>query len=125
VTIIYQRPENLPPPPPHGHRRTIWDLGPQPPIAPAKPNPKGVDPAVYEDALQQYSADYRAFLDAEACFGPERAAWEKDHGKAAEIDAWSTSAGEAIERDPLRYRSELPEGVELGPCAGTARLIWG
>lgn len=36
---------------------------------------------------------------------------------------WRVSALDAIKRDPGRYVSELPDGVEPGPYVGLARVI--
>jgi hypothetical protein len=42
----------------------------------------------------------------------------------AQISMPNVNEGEALERDPERYRKTLPEGVQLGPHAGPDRIIF-
>jgi hypothetical protein len=56
---------------------------------------------------------------------PERIAWIKQHGddKPVQMDMDHVLAGDALERDPTRYRDSLPDGVERGPKWGPHRVI--
>jgi hypothetical protein len=47
----------------------------------------------------------------------------KHESGPAEILMWSVDAGEALERDPDRYREKLPVGMKFGPHHGAGRLV--
>lgn len=86
----------------------LWDIGPQKPVAPAKPAlPKGkegdaehdVAMVEFREALDDYQIAYKAFIQAKI----EYAKWQKDQGGAIERFFFSCDAHDAIQRDPKRY----------------------
>jgi hypothetical protein len=53
-----------------------------------------------------------------------RLIWDLKHESGpAQINHWSTDAGDMLERDPERYVEKLPPGVEPGPHVGVNRII--
>ena len=113
----------------------LWDIGPQKPAQPEKPNaPSGKvgEPAYelakveFDDTLQEYKAaleQYRRELK-------EFQAWHKRYGGPYEMfNVWSVDADDHLARDPKRYfvsastrghsgrpNRGLPEGLKPGPA---------
>jgi hypothetical protein len=109
----------------------VYDLGPQPPVAPVKPQvlvdapklPPGAegDPSI-EPETRRYAEQCRNHLRAVETFDAERAAWERESGGGAvEIGCNFVDGGEMLERGQGRYVAALPPGVELGSRSGTER----
>lgn len=100
-------------------REKIWDLGPQAPKAPAKPEPpkgKDGDPD-YELAKVEFEhalAIYREDLLAYGRQTKEYREWKKRDGGPVQIDLWTVDANEAMRRDPDRYVKSLPRGTKPG-----------
>jgi hypothetical protein len=92
---------------------------------PVKPDPAAFGDADYQAELERYAVKYREFLRSQDTFALERAAWLQEHGGPVELDMWATSAGESLERDPARYRAELPPGMTPGRHIGVDRIIHG
>jgi hypothetical protein len=108
----------------------IFDIGPQPPVEPAKPQvlidaaklPPGAEGnPQFEPESRRYAEQYREYLRAVGTFDAERAAWERGGG-AVEIACNSVSGGEMLERGQGRYVAKLPPGVKLGPRSDTNRV---
>ncbi len=110
----------------------IYDIGPQPPIAPTKPQvlldekplPPGAegDPRI-EPELRRHREREAGHARALANFKAERAAWERDRGGGAiEMACGAVPGAEMNERDPARYVKTLPAGVKLGPLSGANRV---
>lgn len=94
-------------------RRRVWDVGPQKPTAPARPEaPKGKngDPD-YEVAkidFQEVLEDYQEAIRTYGRLKQEYADWHKRYGGPFELVMWSMDALEALQRDPKRYFESHP-----------------
>ncbi len=97
----------------------IWDLGPKRPTAPTEPTPvsdklKGVELAVaqveFEDAIDVYKSQLRAY----ATLKREHQAWHAGNGGPVKIELWGIDARHALEREPERYKLDLPKGQKPG-----------
>jgi hypothetical protein len=102
-------------------RVKFWDLGPERPIAPDAPvkpeHPKGTSAAdiavaevEYEDAIEQYKQDLRAYSARKK----EHDHWRTTIGGPVQIESWSVDMQDAFARDPRRYAKELPKGYKPG-----------
>lgn len=100
---------------------SVWDIGPVrvvPPTAPVAPveskELKGADFQValieYEDALEAYRVDLRAYGEAKK----HLVAWHRANGGPLKVSMWSTDAVHALTTDPERYFLELPKGLKPG-----------
>jgi hypothetical protein len=95
----------------------FFDLGPQPPVRPTKPQvlldkvtlPAGAEghPAI-EPETRRYAERYADYLRQLDLFPAERAAWVAKHGEAIEVHV---DTMECIDRDPRRYSRALPDGM--------------
>jgi hypothetical protein len=95
----------------------IFDLGPQPPVKPVRPQvlreavdlPPGAEghPTI-EPETARYNERYRDYLRQMDLFPAERAEWERRHGQAIEV---TVDTLECIDRDPRRYCRQLPKGT--------------
>lgn len=86
----------------------LWDLGPQKPVPPKRPNaPKGKegDPEfdLAKIEFQEELDDYQAALKAYSTAKIDYAKWLKDVGGPIERTMWSCDADDALARDPKRY----------------------
>jgi hypothetical protein len=111
-----------------GHRVTVWDIGPQAPVQPAKPVPPAADPegldADYNHALRDWrELALPAYQRAAAAYAQDRKAWLAEHGGVVEISMMTVGAREAIERGGGRYVDKLPDGMEPGPKSGINRVV--
>ena len=108
----------------------LWDIGPvrvEAPVAPVEPvesrECKGADLALakihYEDALEQYRADLRAYGEAKKEFKR----WHDSNGGPVKVSFWSTYAVDALTVDPKRYFLELPKGLKPGKAQAEADRI--
>jgi hypothetical protein len=101
----------------------IFDLGPQPPVRPTKPQvlldavalPAGADghPAI-EPETRRYAEAYADYLRQLDSFPAERAAWVAKHGDAVELHfnpGDDILGREYLDRDPRRYCRTLPDGM--------------
>ena len=86
-----------------------------PPVEPVETKDlKGADLALakihYEDALDTYKAELRAYGAAKIEFKK----WNDINGGPVKVSLWSTDAKHAISAEPARYVLELPKGVKPG-----------
>jgi hypothetical protein len=108
----------------------MFDLGPQPPVRPTKPQvlldevtlPAGAEGnSAIEPETRRYAERYRDYLRAMDSYETERAKWERESGGGAiEI---STSQADIVECGRGRYVAVLPPDVKLGPRSGTNRVV--
>jgi len=108
----------------------VWDIGPvrvEAPKAPVEPveskDLKGADFALakihYEDALEQYRTDLRAYGEAKNAY----TAWHQNNGGPIKLKQWSTDAVHSLTVDPERYFLELPKGLKPGKAQAEADRI--
>lgn len=108
----------------------LWDVGPvrvEAPKAPEAPveskELKGADLALaqihYEDALETYRADLRAYGEAKKAHRN----WHAMNGGPVKKPTWSTDAVHALTVDPQRYFLELPKGQKPGKAQEEADRI--
>jgi hypothetical protein len=101
----------------------IFDIGPQPPVPPVKPQvlidapklPPGAhgDPRI-EPETRRHAEACRAYERAMGSHKAERTAWERESGGGAvELSCNSVSGGEMLERGRGRYVTSLPSDVKL------------
>lgn len=97
----------------------IWDLGPQKPEVPVKPDlPEGkegtpaYDLAVidFEGALARYKSGLAAYGQQQKDF----VEWHQHYQGPYQFETHSVNAREAIANDPQRYVAELPKGRKPG-----------
>lgn len=99
----------------------VWDIGPQQPEQPKVPVPpveskdlKGADLALavlhYEDAMEDYKLDLRAYGKAKVDY----TAWRREFGGPVKVSMWSTDAVHALTIAPERYFLDLPKGQKPG-----------
>lgn len=99
----------------------IWDLGPQvepkPPAAPIEPDAtklKGAEFAAatveYEDACERYKSALRTWTASRKA----HFAWADDKGGPIKIEMWGVDARWALEKEPARYKLDLPKGARPG-----------
>jgi|SRR5882757_5503026 len=97
----------------------IWDLGPDAPEPPAKPElPKGKEGSPEHDlALIDFKADLAKYEDGLKAFGQAKkdfTAWHTTYEGPYQIEMYSVDAREAIQIAPDRYVIELPKGRKAG-----------
>ncbi len=108
----------------------LWDVGPvrvDPPTPPVEPvegkDLKGADFALakihYEDALETYKADLRAYGEAKKAHRD----WHARNGGPLKVTFWSTDAVHALTVDKERYFLELPKGQKPGKAQEEADRI--
>lgn len=98
----------------------IWDLGPQvapkPPAAPDEPDArlKGGELAAaqvaYEDACEAYKDQLRDYNERRKA----HRAWHEEKGGPVKQEFWGVDATFAMEREPERYKLDLPRGTKPG-----------
>lgn len=98
----------------------FWDCGPQaepdPPPAPQEPDPKlkGAAAAAaqieYEDNCVRYKDALRAWTAARKDYRE----WFDVNGGPVKLERFGVTAREAFERDPKRYKLDLPRGMKPG-----------
>lgn len=97
----------------------VWDTGPSRPLAPSAPvdvdiKLKGADKAAaeveYEDACERYKGALRAFTQAKADYGE----WHASNGGPLKVELWGVDARFAIDKEPDRFKLDLPKGVKPG-----------
>lgn len=97
----------------------IWDLGPSRPTAPKEPAAvdtklKGADLAIaeveYEDAIDFYKRDLRAYAELKR----NHEHWHRSNGGPLKVELWGVDARHAMEREPDRYKLDLPKGAKPG-----------
>jgi hypothetical protein len=97
----------------------LWDFGPQragEPVEPQKPDEKlkGAEKAAaeveYEDALDLYKDQLRAWSASRKA----NKAWHEEKGGPVKVELWAIDARHAMEVEPLRYRLDLPKSVKPG-----------
>jgi hypothetical protein len=93
----------------------IFDLGPLPPTEPAKPVFPDLPPAAIGilDVLADWLKGHSAYLRAVAAYQAEHKAWHKKYGGGDVAVMLDMADFEACERDPDRYRRELPDGMRV------------
>jgi hypothetical protein len=80
-------------------------------------------PAEHAPPRVQHALERRRIFDlGPPVADPGRGAWERESGGPVVIETHTVHAGEMLERDPQRYVSELPAGVEPGPKSGEQRI---
>lgn len=97
----------------------IWDLGPDAPTMPSKPElPKGKEgSAEYEMAMIDFEGELAVYKTALATYGrmkKDHAEWHHQYGGPYQIEMYSVNAREAIQIEPTRYSAELPKGRKAG-----------
>lgn len=97
----------------------IWDLGPDAPEIPSKPDlPKGKEGSPeYDLALIDFKAGLAKYEEALAAYGRAKkdfADWHKTYDGPYQIEMYSVNAREAIQIEPDRYVTELPKGRKAG-----------
>lgn len=100
----------------------FWDLGPQiapkGPDAPIEPKEskdlKGADLAAatveYEDACEHYKDELRRYTAAKKAYRD----WHAENGGPVKLERYGVTAREAFEREPHRYKLDLPRGQKPG-----------
>lgn len=97
----------------------LWDTGPTRPAAPQPPAEvdaklKGADRAAaeveYEDACDRYKHQLRAFTKAKVDY----AEWHETNGGPLKVELWGVDARFALDKEPVRFRLDLPKGVKPG-----------
>jgi len=95
-------------------RRKVWDLGPDKPVAPVKPDQPKTDDAIakmeYEEAAELYVAAIKAFRAQKAAYDR----WREINDGPVQIEMWTVDLRDAIARAPGRYVPQLPKGVKPG-----------
>jgi hypothetical protein len=108
----------------------LWDMGPQvepavpkPPVPPEEPDRSLKTVALanaiaehaaatleyedeverYKDRLRRWSADRKAYR-----------AWHDTNGGPVKVEFWGVDARHAIEKEPDRYKLDLPRGLKPG-----------
>jgi hypothetical protein len=108
----------------------LWDLGPQvepkapvPPVAPDTPDDRLKGAALahavaehaaasleYEDEVERYKDKLRRWTaDRKA-----HRAWHDEQGGPIKIELWGVDARHALEKEPDRYKLDLPRGAKPG-----------
>lgn len=99
----------------------LWDLGPQvapkappPPAEPDKAKLKGHELAAaeleYEDACEIYKQKLREFTTAKRIYFET----QEQNGGPIKVELWGVDARHALEREPDRYKLDLPRGIKAG-----------
>lgn len=97
----------------------LWDTGPTRPVAPKEPAApdeklKGVELAAaqveYEDALERYKNELRAFTAAKRAFTE----WHDKNGGPVKVELWGVDARFALEREPDRFKLDLARNQKPG-----------
>ena len=97
----------------------LWDLGPSAPTEPkepAKPDSalKGAEKAAaeveYEDAIENYKDELRAWSAARK----DRRNWNEEMGGPRKIELWGCDARHAMTVEPDRYKLDLPKNMKPG-----------
>lgn len=97
----------------------LWDMGPQggsEPKEPPKPDSalKGAEKAAaeveYEDAMEHYKNELRAWSAARK----DKRAWNDENGGPRKIELWGCDARHALTVEPDRYKLDLPKHVKPG-----------
>lgn len=97
----------------------IWDLGPEVPVVPTKPElPKGKEGSPeYELAMIDFEGELATYKTALTTYGrmkKEHAEWHGTYHGPYEFETHSVNAREAIQNEPTRYVAELPKGRKAG-----------
>ncbi len=97
----------------------VWDLGPKRADAPKEPAPvseklKGTELAMaqveYEDAIDLYKRELRTH----AALKREFERWHAMNGGPVKVEFWGIDARAAMDREPERYKLDLPKGQKPG-----------
>lgn len=97
----------------------LWDCGPTRPLAPTAPAEvdaklKGADKAAadveFDDACERYKGQLRAFTKAKVDY----AEWHEVNGGPLKVELWGVDARFAVEKEPGRFRLDLPKNVKPG-----------
>lgn len=97
----------------------LWDMGPTRPEDPAEPqkpaeNLKGAEKAAamveYEDAMERYKDQLRAWSAARRDFK----SWQEEMGGPRKVELWAPDARHAMEVEPERWKLDLPKGMKAG-----------
>lgn len=98
----------------------LWDMGPPRPELPPEPATpdkaklKGAEFAATEVAYEDELVAYKDELREHARLMRDYRDWQRDKGGPVKVELWGIDARHALDREPKRYRIELPKDVQPG-----------